>query len=232
MTRALWNNFVNLFYPRLCLLCEKPLIAHEQQLCLHCLYDLPRIDYHRRPDNPILKLYAGIPPLQKAAGFLPYEKKGKVQSLVHSFKYRNNKQLAEQLGRLAACELQADQFFQDIDLLVPVPLHPKKERKRGYNQSTWIAQGIASLTNKPIVADVLFRTVHTTSQTRKLRYDRHVNVEKIFSLHNAEVFEKKHILLIDDVITTGATSLSCIEALVRVPDIRISLFALSIANIQ
>ncbi|MDR2921135.1 MAG: ComF family protein [Tannerella sp.] len=232
MKQTIWNNLVNLFYPNLCLLCEKPLIEHEQQLCLHCLYDLPRANYHKRPDNPILKLYAGIPQLQKAAGFLLYEKEGKVQSLIHSFKYRNNKQLAKQLGRIAASELQTDNFFNDIDLLVPVPLHPKKERKRGYNQSEWIAQGIASFTNKPIVSDILFRTIHTTTQTSKLRYERHLNVEKIFSLHNTKSFENKHILLIDDVITTGATSLSCIETLANVPDIRISLFALSIVEIR
>lgn len=232
MKLTIWNNFINLFYPNLCLLCEKPLVEHEQQLCLHCLYDLPRANYHKRPDNPMLKLYAGIPQLQNAAGFLIYEKEGKVQSLIHSFKYRDNKQLAKQLGRIAACELQTNNFFNNIDLLVPVPLHPKKERKRGYNQSEWIAQGIASLINKPVISDILLRSTHTKTQTSKQRYERHLNVEKIFSLHNAEPLEHKHFLLIDDVITTGATSLSCIETLVNIPNISISLFALSIVEIK
>lgn len=232
MKPTIWNNFINLFYPNLCLLCEKPLVEHEQQLCLHCLYDLPRANYHKRPDNPMLKLYAGIPQLQNAAGFLIYEKEGKVQSLIHSFKYRDNKQLAKQLGRIAACELETNNFFNNIDLLVPVPLHPKKERKRGYNQSEWIARGIASLINKPIISDILLRTTHTKTQTSKQRYERHLNVEKIFSLRNAEPLEHKHILLIDDVITTGATSLSCIDALVNIPNISMSLFALSIVEIK
>lgn len=230
--QTVWSNFLHLFFPRLCLLCGKPLIENEQHLCLHCLYELPRAPYHKRPDNPILKLYAGIPQLQKAAGFLLYEKDGHVQSLVHSFKYRNNKKIAEYLGRIASFELQEHGLFDDIDFLVPVPLHPKKERKRGYNQAEWIARGIASVCNRPIISNTLYRKTHTTTQTSKSRYERHLNVENIFSLHETETFEDKHVLLIDDVITTSATSSACIDVLTTVPNIRISLFTLSIVEIR
>lgn len=229
---GIWNNILNLFYPRLCLLCEKTLIEEEEELCLHCLYDLPRLNYHKQPDNPLFKLYAGIPQLQNIAGFLFYEKDGHVQSLVHSFKYHNNRKLAKYLGRIASVDLNTIDFFSQIDILIPVPLHPRKERKRGYNQSEWIARGIASVYNKPIISNLLYRKTSTTTQTNKSRYERHMNVEKIFSLHETKTFEHKHILLIDDVITTGATSLACIEALIAVPDIRISLFALSVVEIK
>ena len=230
--QTIWNNFLHLFFPRLCLLCGKPLIESERHLCLHCLYELPRTNYHKRPDNPILKLYAGIPQLQKAAGVFLYEKDGCVQSLVHSFKYRNNKKLAEYLGQITSFELQEQGLFNDIDLLVPVPLHLKKERKRGYNQAEWIARGMASVYNRPVISTILYRKTPTTTQTSKSRYERHLNVEKIFSLHETETFENKHILLIDDVITTSATSLACIDTLTTVPNIRISLFALSIVEIR
>lgn len=228
-----WSNILNLFYPRLCLICEKPLVDEEQELCLHCLCELPRLNYRQQPDSPLLKLYAGIPQMQNATGFLQYEKSGYVQSLVHSFKYHNNKKLAKYLGRIASLDLQTTDFFNRTDLLIPVPLHPKRERMRGYNQSAWIAQGIASVYNKPIISNVLFRKTKSTTQTNKSRYERHMNVEKIFSLHNdIEALEHKHILLIDDVITTGATSLACIEALTVVPNIKISVFALSVVEIR
>lgn len=230
--QTIWNNLLNLFYPHLCLLCDKPLIEDEHELCLHCLCNLPRSDYHKRPDNPMLKLFAGIPQLKEVAGFLLYEKEGYAQSLVHSFKYRNNKKLAKYLGRIASSYLQADNLFNEIDILVPVPLHPKKERKRGYNQSELIAQGIASIYNKPVIPNVLYRKTASSTQTKKSRYERHVNVEKIFALHETETFRYKHILLIDDVITTGATSIACIEALTNVPDIRISILALSTVEIK
>lgn len=230
--QTIWNNLLNLFYPHLCLLCDKPLIEEEQELCLHCLCDLPRLGYHKRSDNPMFKLFAGIPQLKEAAGFLLYEKEGHTQSLVHSFKYRNNKKLAKYLGRIASLYLQADNMFNEIDILVPVPLHPKKEKKRGYNQSELIAQGIASIYNKPIIANILYRKTASSTQTNKSRYERHINVEKIFALKDTKTLISKHILLIDDVITTGATSMACIEALKIVPDIRISILALSVVEIR
>ena len=131
---TIWNDLLDLFYPRLCLLCKKMLLAEERQLCLHCLCDLPRTYYHRRDDHPLLPLFAGISSLQHLTAFLFYEEGGRVQSLIHSFKYRGNKRLAERLGRMAARELQADGFFRNIDVCVPVPLHRRRQRRRGYNE--------------------------------------------------------------------------------------------------
>ncbi|MDR3194202.1 MAG: ComF family protein [Tannerella sp.] len=221
-------KLLQLFYPRLCLLCGRMLIETERQLCLHCLCDLSRTYYHKRPDHPMQKLYAGIPQIRNVTAFLFFEQKGTAQTLLHSIKYYGNKRLAEQLGRMASLEIEPYGFFQDIDVLIPVPLHPQRERKRGYNQSEWIARGMASATRRQIRCDILHRRVATATQTRMSRYERHLNVEKIFGIADAQALAGKHVLLIDDVVTTGATSIACIEALTAIPDIRISVFALAV----
>ena len=224
------DDLLQLFYPRLCILCEKQLTEDEQYVCLHCFCDLPRTNYHKRLHNPTVKLFAGTLLLNKVITFLLFEKDGKVQRLIHAIKYMNNKQLAKYLGRIAAIEMQTDGLFKGIDLLIPVPLHPKKQRKRGYNQAEWIAKGIETICQCPIENDVLFREIDTDSQTRKTIYERHRNVEEIFSLKNADSLKDKHVLLIDDVITTGATLNACIKTLSSIPDIRISIFSLSVVH--
>jgi ComF family protein len=228
----MWTELLQLFYPPLCLLCGRKLIACEQQICLYCHYDLPCAGYHKRPDNPMLRLFAGIPQVRDMAAFLLFEKEGPAQVLTHSFKYRDNKLLAEQMGRIAARAMKADGLFHDVDFLLPVPLHPKKERMRGYNQSEWIARGFASVYQRPICGNILFRTVYAVSQTRKSAYERRLNVENNYALRETETLAGKHVLLIDDVITTGSTVLTCIETLRVIPDIRISVFSLSIVPLQ
>ena len=225
------NDLLLLFYPRLCILCENRLTEDEQYICLHCFCDLPRTNYHKRQHNPTLKLFAGMLQINKIITFLLFEKDGKVQRLIHSIKYYDNKQLAEYLGRIAAIEMKTDGLLKGIDMLIPVPLHPRKKRKRGYNQSEWIAKGIETVCQCPIENDVLYRIIDTDSQTRKTIYERHRNMEEIFSLKNADTLRGKHILLIDDVITTGATINSCIKTLSVIPDLRISIFSLSVVHV-
>jgi ComF family protein len=176
----------------------------------------------------MLTLYAGFPQIREAAAFLLYEKEGIAQKLIHRFKYHDNKKLAEYLGKIASLDMHADGLFQDVDFLMPVPLHPGKERQRGYNQSYRIACGMASVYRFPVRNDVLYRKVYTMTQTRKSRYERHLNTENVFEVKDAQTCAGKHVLLIDDVITTGATSIACIEALtMAIPDIRISVFSLA-----
>lgn len=226
---TIWNDLLDLFYPRLCLLCKKMLLAEERQLCLHCLCDLPRTYYHRRDDHPLLPLFAGISSLQHLTAFLFYEEGGRVQSLIHSFKYRGNKRLAERLGRMAARELQADGFFCNIDVCVPVPLHRRRQRRRGYNQAEWIARGLATVYHCPVDTQTLVRAVDTETQTHKSAYERRMNVAEAFCLSRPERLANKHVLLVDDVLTTGATLLSCIDCLMRIPRISISVFTLAFA---
>ena len=225
------NNLLQLFYPRLCLYCEKRLTEDEQYLCLHCFCELPRTHYYRRTDNPVLKLFAGFSCINEIATFLLFEREGKTQKLVHSFKYFGNKQLARYLGRTAALEMKNDGLLKDIDMIIPVPLHPKKKRKRGYNQSEWIAKGIELVYRYPIRCDFLYRNTDAVTQTRKTVYERNLNVEDIFSVKMPDSLEGKAILLIDDVVTTGATLRACIQALSAVQDIRISIFSLTTVQV-
>jgi ComF family protein len=225
-----FSNLVNLFYPNLCLLCNSPLVDDERFICLFCHCNIPKTNYHTHKANPARNLFAGYTQLNEATAFLFFEKEGITQKLIHSLKYYGNKALAAYLGQTAAHELKKEGVYASIDTIIPIPLHPKKEKRRGYNQSEWIAQGIASVYGCTIDKKRLKRIADTQSQTLKTIYDRHVNVENIFELTDPEYFYGKHILLIDDVLTTGATVSSCIEALLCVPDIKISIFALSIAR--
>ncbi|MDR0796989.1 MAG: ComF family protein [Tannerella sp.] len=220
-------DFLQLFYPRLCLLCEIKLTDDEQYICLQCFCELPRSYSDRRPDNPVKKLFTGYFTINEVSHFLIFEKEGRVQHLIHSFKYHGNKQLAQYLGKIAAIEMRNNNLFNPIDILIPVPLHPNKKRKRGYNQSEWIAKGIESVYHCPVRNDFVNRNIDTSSQTRKTVYERNLNVEEIFSVNDAQALEGKHILLIDDVITTGATLLACVHTLSAIPNIRISIFSLS-----
>jgi ComF family protein len=225
-------DMLQLFYPCRCLLCGQTLLTAERYLCLHCLCDLPRTRYHKRLDNPMYKLYEGISQIREVSAFLFFEREGAAQTLIHAIKYHGNKSLAEQLGSLALREMKPYGLFEDMDCLIPVALHSQRERQRGYNQAEWIARGIASVCQRPVNCDALYRNISTVTQTHQSFYERHLNVEKIFGIRNPDALAGKHVLLIDDVITTGATSIACIEALLTVPDIRISVFALAIVPPQ
>ena len=166
-----WNNLLNLFFPNLCKICKRPLVEGEEQICLKCLCDLPHTGYHQQVNNPVEQLFIGKDRIEYATAYLRYEKGGKVQCLIHSLKYHDNKELGYLLGRQIARELQADHSpICTVDLLIPVPLHPRKKRQRGYNQSEWIASGIRSIWDIPIDTQSLARTTHTSTQTRKAIY--------------------------------------------------------------
>ena len=226
----LWNDFLNLFFPRLCLLCRTPLAEGETHFCLHCLYRLPRTRYERKPGNAAEQLFLGKVPVERAFPFLRYEKGGNVQQLIHALKYKDNKELAFYLGKLAARDIQRAGACRDIDLLVPVPLHKRKKRQRSYNQSEWIALGLASVINTPLDTSGLVRIRATPTQTRKSVYDRWINVQDVFEVPHPEHFEKKHILLVDDVLTTGSTLGACACAIQHAAEARISIFSLAIAE--
>ena len=226
----LLNELVNLFFPRQCMLCGTPLVKDEQYICLTCFCDLSKTNYHFNKRNPAWNLFSGYMQVNEVTSYLFFEKDGTTQQLIHSLKYHGNKELAIWLSRIAAAELKAVGFYASIDTILPVPLHPKKEKRRGYNQSEWIAKGFSSIYGCPIDNKRIKRIADTKTQTRKSIYERHVNVEKIFEITNPDQLFGKHILLIDDVITTGATVSSCIETLLTVPEIKISIFSLSIAR--
>ena len=227
---TIWNDFLNLFLPNNCVICNEPLFEGEKQICLKCLVDLPQTKYWLKDNNPVFQLFIGKAYVINAAAFLHFEKGGKVQKLVHAFKYRNNKDLAYQMGRLAAKACHANPVYRQVDVLVPVPLHSKRKRERGYNQSEWICRGIAAVWNLPICTNVLLRKKRTVTQTRKTIYDRWFNVQDIFVLKNPQTLKGKHILLVDDVITSGSTLVFCTNMLLSIPEIKVSILALSVAG--
>ncbi len=228
--RTLWNNLLDLFFPDSCRICGTPLVEGEEQLCLKCLCDLPQTNYHTVENNPVEQLFLGKNRIERATAYLRFEKGGSVQKLIHSLKYHGNKELGYLLGRQMAKRLNADQSpICNVDILLPVPLHPRKKRKRGYNQSEWIAKGFGSVLDIPIDTESLSRVTQTDTQTQKGVYERWRNVCSIFKVERPEALRGKHVLLIDDVITTGATLSACTEALSDIPDIKISVLAIASA---
>jgi ComF family protein len=225
--RTIWNNLLHLFFPRLCALCKEPLIEGEEQICLKCLCDLPHTDYLYEDDNPVFRLFIGKAYIEKATAFLRYEKGGGVQQLILAFKYYGNRDLAYRMGRKFALALQSHAGYTHADFLIPVPLHPRKKRQRGYNQSEWICRGMASVWHIPVNTSVLKRKTFTLTQTYKTFFNRWRNVRETFVLSDPTILQGKHLILVDDVITSGSTIAECAARLLTIPRVRVSVLALA-----
>lgn len=225
------HSFWSLLFPRCCVVCGSPLARGEECLCTSCNINLPRTGFHLRKDNPVECLFWGrIPGLKRASSFLFYRKGSDFRRILHLLKYGGCKELGEVMGRYMAAELSPGGFFDSVDMIIPVPLHRKKQRLRGYNQSEWIARGIASVTGIPLYTECMIREKNTETQTRKSTFERWENVEGIFRLCDTVHFEGKHVLLVDDVLTTGATTVACASAFAGVDGIRISVLTLAVAE--
>ena len=223
------QGFAGLFWPNVCACCSSGLMRGEQYICSHCLYELPVTHFHKEQDNPVAQIFFGRVMVEYATAAYFFRKGNSVQHLVHQIKYKGEKEMGMMLGKETG-KILCDTCFSEIDLIVPVPLHPKKLRKRGYNQSEWIARGVADVLDKPMDVQTLMRRFLTTSQTRKKRFDRWENVNSGFGLTNSDTFAGRHILLIDDVITTGATLEACIHAVLTAPESRVSVATLAFAS--
>lgn len=225
------HSFWSLLFPRCCVVCGSPLSRGEECLCTCCNINLPRTGFHLRKDNPVECLFWGrIPGLKRASSFLFYRKGSDFRRILHMLKYGGYKELGEVMGRYMSAELSSGEFFDGVDMIIPVPLHRKKQKLRGYNQSEWIARGIASVTGIPLCAECMIREKNTETQTRKSTFERWENVEGIFRLCDTVHFEGKHVLLVDDVLTTGATTVACASAFAGVSGIRISVLTLAVAE--
>lgn len=223
-------DFFNLLFPDLCCACARQLYRGEKHLCTKCLYDLPYTDFHRYPENTVARLFWGRLNCHTAMAMLYFRKGTSVQRLMHQLKYKGQAELGIKLGILLAERLQTSTAYQDADLIIPVPLHQKRLRSRGYNQSECIANGMASVMGIPLALKLLVRHKATSTQTRKNRYKRFENMLAVFSINHPEQLKGKHIILVDDVITTGATLEACGQLLLDSGVDKLSIVALAFAE--
>lgn len=224
-----FTDLLNLIYPNLCLVCGESLVRGERQICMHCIHSIPKTNFHLETDNTVEKRFWGKVPIYRATSFFYFYKGSPFQKVLHELKYRGNKEAGIVVAKYAAADILADPGFATIDIIIPVPLHPKKLAKRGYNQSECIAFGLSEVLGKPVDTKTLIRIRENTTQTRKSVFERYRNTEGIFHLNNKKTFEKKHVLLVDDVLTTGSTLEACMVALMETDYIKISIFTLAIA---
>lgn len=192
---------------------------------------IPRTGYHTEAENPVARLFWGRCLIEKAAAFSFYNKGSRIRTLIHNLKYKGIQEIGSELGRIYGLSLKSSGFTSDIDLILPVPLHQSKKRIRGFNQSELISKGIAEVTGLPVDVLSLSRKAISETQTRRSRYERWTNVEGIFSVSSPEVLKGKHILLVDDVITTGSTIESCANELLKIDEVKVSVVALAYAVI-
>jgi ComF family protein len=210
--------------------CSNALLSGEQHICLKCLIDLPKTFYHIDNENPVVQSFWGRAPVKSAAAYYYFKKNSGVQSLLHNLKYKGQKELGESLGLMYGAELKESDNFKTVDVIMPVPLHKKKQRKRGYNQSEHFAMGLAKSMGVKLDTNTLIKTVHTQSQTKKSRIERVKNVAEVFTLTNPQQLAGKHVLLVDDVITNGATIEACALKLAEADNITISVVSIAYAN--
>lgn len=223
-------SFISLLFPRCCVVCGRSLAKGEECICAMCNINLPRTNYHLQKDNQVEQLFWGKIPLERATSFFFYRKGSDFRQILHQLKYGGQKEIGAIMGRYMASELTVSGFFEGIDVIIPVPLHKRKQRIRGYNQSEWIARGISAVTGICIDTEVIVRQKHTETQTRKSAFERWENVDGIFALHHADSLKGKHVLVVDDVLTTGATTVACASRLVEIEGVRISVLTLAVAE--
>jgi ComF family protein len=217
------DSLLHLFFPHCCSGCGTDLLNEETFLCLRCLSQLPETNFHLHANNPVEKKFWGRIPLVSATAQYYFTKESLMQHLMHQFKYRGNKDLGRQLGRLMGTELMQTHRFSHVDALIPLPLFAAKEKRRGYNQSMILCEGMAEIMKRPILNDVVVRMRATETQTKKGRLERWLNMEGKFELIHPEKIIGKHLLLIDDIITTGATLEACGSELLKPQDVQLSI---------
>lgn len=224
------HDLLHLFYPRLCMACGSQLPRVEKLLCPPCQYQLPQTDQHKTVDNAFTERFWGRVSVETGAALYYFSKSGRVQHLVHQLKYEHKPEIGYELGLLYGQMLRQQPHYKTIDAVVPVPLHPKKQHQRGYNQAEVFGKGIAEAMQVPLLPQALYRPVFTNTQTKKSRMDRMDNVMNAFELHPTAQIAGLHLLLVDDVLTTGATLEACASALLQQPHVRISMATLAVAG--
>ena len=218
------SDLLDIIFPRRCYVCGELLSAQEQDICLNCLDALPKVEPHVAEE--IEKIFWGKIEIERATSFMYYHKGSPYNNIIHALKYRGRPWIGKRFAHLAATELKDSGFFDGIDAIVPVPLSRKKRHARGYNQCDYIADGISQATGIPVIRDVLERSISNDTQTEKNRDERWENVKGIFTLKKPDLLDGKHVLIVDDILTTGATLASCATTIQESCSCRISIFTL------
>ena len=226
----MFQNLINLFFPKVCLSCNLILLDNEMYVCTNCRHDLPVTNYHIEDSDRVKKIFYGRVKLEKATALLRFQKKGIVQQLMHNLKYKGHQEIGTFLGAWLGDELKNNNDYKDIDLVIPVPLHKRKLRKRGYNQVTLFSKEIAKSLNIEYLDSVLIKVNDIASQVNKSRLARWNSNNEIFAVQNVNLIDNKHVLLVDDIVTTGATIEACTSQLLKAKNVKISIATMAIVE--
>jgi len=227
---SIFRYFLELLYPDLCFACQKRPRPQDRSICLRCEYHIAPTNFHTMKDNPALQRFWGRIELEHAATSFAFSKGGLLQELIHKLKYKNQPNIGIELGKMYGHMLKGTSPYDSIDYIIPVPLHPKKKHTRGYNQAAMFAQGLGEVMDVAWSEDILQRVTYTSSQTKKSRMERFANVKDAFAVEGASKIAGKHLLVVDDVITTGATLEACATKLLAIEGTKVSLAAIALAN--
>lgn len=230
MLRGYLADFVSLLFPELCPACQASLVANEHIICSDCRYNLPYTNFHLQPDNIVAQQFYGKINVSAAYALYYFTKGGKVQNLMHHFKYKGMQKIGVLLGNVAGTQLMENPVFNTVDFIIPVPLHKSRLKERGYNQSTCFADGLAPKLNAMVDDNNLQRIVATATQTHKSRFARFENMREVFMIKYPERLENKHVLLVDDIVTTGSTLEACGIELLKIPGLKLSIATIAYAQ--
>ena len=223
-------DFVSLLFPELCAACRAGLMANELIICTNCLYNFPFTNFHLQADNIVARQFWGKIRLEAAYSLCYFAKGGKIQNLMHQFKYGGTREIGNIMGSMAGEQLCKNEKFKSVDLIVPVPLHKKRLQQRGYNQSACFAEGLAKKLGAFVEENNLIREVATETQTHKSRFSRFENMKEIFFIKNPQKLENKYVLLVDDIITTGSTLEACGIELLKIKGLKLSIATIAYAE--
>lgn len=224
------QSLLNLFYPKICLGCESLLLSNEGIVCTACIHHLPVTRHLENPDNELTKRFYGRIPIEHASALFYFHKKGVVQQLIHQLKYKGHQEIGTFLGEWYGEELKIIHQNMSFDEIIPVPLHKKRFRERGYNQLTTFGHSLSKQLNIPYNESILHRDVYAMTQTKKSFFDRTENKKTTFGINYTEKDHGKHFLLIDDVITTGGTLEACGKVLTGIPNAKVSVIAMAYSH--
>ncbi|MGC4040759.1 MAG: ComF family protein [Flavobacterium sp.] len=226
----MWQHLINLFFPKACAGCDGFLLSHENVICTQCRHEVPLTNHHKIADNEIFRKFYGRIPLEYGSALFYFHKKGIVQEMIHKLKYKGQTAIGATIGDWYSKELNGLEQLKNIDYIIPVPLHKKRLRERGYNQVEGFGRSLSQNLEIPYDDRFLYRKLHTKTQTKKDLLGRADMISAVFDVTFTEKHHGKHFLLIDDVLTTGSTLEACSKAILKVPDAKISIVCMAMAH--